>query len=92
MREPAEKGTSSRPPAAFVMFVKASAVVFATLIAVSTFFQLALAAGAPWGHLAMGGRYPGPSKRRPIGAVCASFSLPVALGVMSNPSSRLGKR
>ena len=30
---------------------------FATLIVV--LFQLALAAGMPWGHLAMGGRYPG---------------------------------
>ncbi|NJN44557.1 MAG: hypothetical protein HC806_07430 [Anaerolineae bacterium] len=41
---------------------------FATLIAV--LFQLALAAGIPWGHLAMGGRFPGkfPPNMR-VGAV-----------------------
>ena len=41
---------------------------FATLIVV--LFQLALAAGMPWGHLAMGGRYPGkfPNNLR-VGAV-----------------------
>lgn len=32
---------------------------FAGLLAVLALFQLALAAGAPWGSLAMGGRFPG---------------------------------
>lgn len=30
-----------------------------TLSAIAILFQLALASGAPWGHLAMGGKYPG---------------------------------
>jgi hypothetical protein len=36
-----------------------AAWVFGALIAGLALFQLALAAGAPWGSLAMGGRYPG---------------------------------
>jgi hypothetical protein len=36
-----------------------AAWVFAALLAMLVLFQLALAAGAPWGSLAMGGRYPG---------------------------------
>ncbi|MCX4239296.1 hypothetical protein [Paraliomyxa miuraensis] len=47
-----------------------AALVFGVLVAIVVLFQLALAAGAPWGHLAMGGRHPGrfPAKLR-IGAV-----------------------
>jgi hypothetical protein len=41
------------------MSVVLSAWLFAVLIALTVAFQLALALGAPWGHLAMGGRYPG---------------------------------
>lgn len=36
-----------------------AAVVFGVLIAVVVLFQLALVAGMPWGHLAMGGKFPG---------------------------------
>lgn len=36
-----------------------AAYVFAFTTAVSVLFQIALALGAPWGHLAMGGRFPG---------------------------------
>lgn len=36
-----------------------AAWIFATLLTVLVLFQLALAAGAPWGALAMGGRFPG---------------------------------
>lgn len=36
-----------------------AAWVYALLAGVAVLFQLALAAGAPWGHLAMGGRWPG---------------------------------
>ncbi len=36
-----------------------AAWIFGALIAGLALFQLALAAGAPWGSLAMGGRYPG---------------------------------
>ena len=46
------------------------AYLFAILTLVVFLFQLALAAGMPWGHLAMGGRYPGkfPPNMR-VGAV-----------------------
>lgn len=33
--------------------------LFAALTALVIVFQCALAAGAPWGHLAMGGKFPG---------------------------------
>src|SRR4051812_30358375 len=36
-----------------------AAYLFAGLIGVTVAFQLALAAGAPWGRAAMGGRWPG---------------------------------
>ncbi|MFN0178033.1 MAG: hypothetical protein ACKVZ0_04475 [Gemmatimonadales bacterium] len=36
-----------------------AAYAFALATAVSVLFQIALALGAPWGHLAMGGRFPG---------------------------------
>ena len=35
------------------------AIAFAVLVSGVILFQLALAAGAPWGSVAMGGRYPG---------------------------------
>jgi hypothetical protein len=46
------------------------AYLFAFLTFIIFLFQIALAAGVPWGHLAMGGRYPGkfPPNMR-IGAV-----------------------
>ena len=36
-----------------------AANLYLLLTAIVVLFQLALAAGAPWGHLAMGGKYPG---------------------------------
>ncbi|MEC7764227.1 MAG: hypothetical protein VX874_20155 [Pseudomonadota bacterium] len=36
-----------------------AAIVFAVLALVLCLFQFALALGMPWGHLAMGGRWPG---------------------------------
>ncbi|MDO7907744.1 hypothetical protein Q5741_15135 [Paenibacillus sp. JX-17] len=36
-----------------------SAVAFSILIGIVILFQLALAAGAPWGSYAMGGKFPG---------------------------------
>ena len=39
--------------------VEIAAQVFAVMTCIVVLFQLALTAGAPWGHLAMGGRYPG---------------------------------
>ena len=46
------------------------AYLFAFLALIVFLFQIALAAGMPWGHLAMGGRYPGkfPPNMR-VGAV-----------------------
>lgn len=36
-----------------------AAYLFSFLILLTILFQFALALGAPWGHLAMGGKYPG---------------------------------
>ena len=36
-----------------------AANLYLLLTGIVVLFQLALAAGAPWGHLAMGGKYPG---------------------------------
>jgi len=36
-----------------------AASIFTALTVLIVLFQLALASGAPWGHLAMGGKYPG---------------------------------
>jgi hypothetical protein len=36
-----------------------AAMLYALLALVVVAFQIALALGAPWGHLAMGGRFPG---------------------------------
>jgi hypothetical protein len=41
------------------MVVTISATVFSTLIAIVILFQIALAAGMPWGSYAMGGKFPG---------------------------------
>jgi hypothetical protein len=41
------------------MLVDLAAIVYLVLTVVAVGFQLALALGAPWGELAMGGRYPG---------------------------------
>ncbi|MEK3885520.1 hypothetical protein [Paenibacillus sp. PL2-23] len=36
-----------------------AAILFSAFIGIVVIFQLALAAGAPWGSAAMGGKYPG---------------------------------
>ncbi len=66
-----------------------NAALFATLYAAFTaivvVFQLALAAGAPWGQVAMGGRYPGrfPTQLR-VGALVQAVLLSfLALVVLS---------
>ena len=53
-----------------------AAYIFCTLTAVTIAFQLALALGAPWGEMAMGGKYPGrfPPKMR-VAAVIQSLLL-----------------
>lgn len=50
-----------------------SAIVFSSLIAVVILFQLALAAGIPWGCYAMGGKYPG--KYPPVMRIAALFQI-----------------
>lgn len=57
---------------AAVLFVAASAAVI--------LFQLGLAAGAPWGAYAMGGRYPG---RFPVGLRMAAVVQAVLLALLA---------
>jgi hypothetical protein len=53
-----------------------AAYLFCFLILLTVLFQFALAFGAPWGHLAMGGKYPGkfPTQMR-IAAVIQALVL-----------------
>ena len=56
--------------------------MFCVLTSVVVVFQLALAAGAPWGQVAMGGKYPGRFPRQlRIAAVVQALVL-VGLGVV----------
>jgi hypothetical protein len=41
------------------MYILMSAIAFSSLIGIVILFQLALAAGMPWGSYAMGGKFPG---------------------------------
>ncbi len=63
-------------------YIAVLAYVMATIVAVG--FQLALAAGAPWGELAMGGRYPGrfPPRMRVLAVVQAGILAGLALVVL----------
>ena len=64
---------------------RAAAIVFAALTAVVCAFQLALAAGAPWGEFAMGGAFPGvmPTPMRIAALVQVAVLAAVALAVLS---------
>jgi hypothetical protein len=57
-----------------------AAWIFGAGTAVLALFQLALAFGAPWGHLAMGGRFPG---RFPPAMRVAALLQIVVYGLMS---------
>jgi hypothetical protein len=61
-----------------------AAWVFAGLTAVVVLFQLALAAGAPWGAYAMGGAFPGtfPATMRIAAVVQAAILTGVAMAVL----------
>jgi hypothetical protein len=61
-----------------------AATVFIVLASSAAAFQLALIAGAPWGELTLGGKFPGrlPGRIRPLAllstALLSSFALIVA--------------
>ncbi len=64
------------------MTAEVAAIVFCVLTSVVVIFQLTLAAGAPWGQLAMGGKYRGRFPRQlRIAAVIQAFVL-FGLGVI----------
>ena len=64
------------------MTAEVAAIIFCVLTSVVVVFQLALAAGAPWGQVAMGGKYPGRFPRQlRIAAVVQALVL-VGLGVV----------
>jgi hypothetical protein len=65
-----------------VTYLAVLAYIMATVVAVA--FQLALAAGAPWGELAMGGRYPGrfPPPMRVLAVLQATILAGLALVVL----------
>ncbi len=60
--------------------VAVAAGLFLALTAIVAVFQLALAAGTPWGHLAWGGRFPGrlPASMRAVAVVSAALLLSFA--------------
>ena len=57
-----------------------AATLYASATAVVVAFQFALAAGAPWGHLAMGGRWPG---RLPPALRVAAVVQAIVLAVLA---------
>jgi hypothetical protein len=68
--------------------VTIAAILFAACTAFTIAFQLALAAGAPWGELAMGGRHPG--RLPPTLRVAAAFQSVVLALVAGIVLSRAG--
>ncbi len=60
-----------------------AAIIFAVVSAGAIGFQLALAAGAPWGEYAMGGKYPGrfPAPMR-VAAIIQALILAALVGVV----------
>jgi hypothetical protein len=62
--------------------VVAAAIAFLVLTAGAIAFQLALAAGAPWGDYAMGGRYPGRFPPRMRVAAVVQAGVLVVLGLI----------
>jgi hypothetical protein len=64
------------------MTAEVAATVFCVLTSVVVFFQLALAAGAPWGQVAMGGKYPGRFPRQLRVAAIVQAMVLVGLGAI----------
>ncbi|MED5016771.1 hypothetical protein P9847_05570 [Paenibacillus chibensis] len=71
------------------MSIIVSGIIFSFLTSIVILFQIALALGAPWGHFAMGGKYPGkfPVSMRVL-AVFQAFVL-VFLGLIVLSRSEL---
>ena len=67
------------------MNTEIAAYIFAFLMLLLVLFQLALAAGMPWGSLAMGGKFPGrfPVKLRIAAIVQATIAILFSLLVIS---------
>ncbi|HQY26596.1 MAG TPA: hypothetical protein PLL45_17065 [Thermoflexales bacterium] len=65
------------------MLTTIAAFAFALATALAVSFQIALALGAPWGSLAMGGRYPGkfPQPMR-VAAVIQAISLTLLAAIV----------
>ena len=62
------------------MFSDVAAGIFGLLVLSLIVFQLALAAGVPWGELAMGGRFPG---QLPTGMRIAAMVQAVVLFLLA---------
>lgn len=60
--------------------VSVAAVTFTVVAVGAVGFQLALAAGAPWGTYAMGGRFPG---RFPVPMRFAAFAQAIVLALLA---------
>lgn len=70
------------------MIGTSAAILYAALTLGVVAFQVALAAGAPWGHLTMGGRYDGelPAPMRVAAVVQAGFLALLAVVVLGTAS------
>ncbi|GAB4150889.1 MAG: hypothetical protein Fur0021_14080 [Candidatus Promineifilaceae bacterium] len=62
---------------------------FTFAIVISVLFQIALALGAPWGHLAMGGRFPGKFPPAMRAAALVQAVVLVLLAVIVTIKARL---
>lgn len=64
-----------------------AAYIFSLLVVIVIMFQLALALGAPWGEMAMGGRFPGkfPLEMRVAALVQAMILVIFAVIVLVRP-------
>ena len=71
------------------MLTTLAALIFALMTALAVAFQIALALGAPWGHLAMGGRYPGQFPKPMRVAALAQAALLALLALMALVNARL---
>ncbi len=64
------------------MTIEFAAHIFTFLVVIVVAFQMALAAGLPWGHLTWGGRFPGQLPGRMRGAAIFSAVLLVVFAVI----------